>query len=53
MYRSDEGVNIVLSFCKVLGTIYGNVYVITLGFDVVSDLVSLDRSSDSFNDGKI
>ena len=38
---------------KVLGTILGNLYGITLGFDVRTDLGSLQGSFDCYNDGKI
>ena len=42
-----------LAYGKVLGTILINVDVITLGFDIGTDLVSLDGSSDRSNDGKL
>ena len=36
-----------------LGTIIGNIYGITLGMDVGTELISLDGSFDVFNDGKL
>ena len=42
-----------LFYGKVLGNILGNVYVTTLGFDVGTDLVSVDGSFDDFNYGKV
>ena len=41
---SDEGIKLVLSDCKALGTILGNVDEITLGIDVGTDLGYLDGS---------
>ena len=49
---SDEGINLILSDGKVIGTILVNEYGITLGLDFVTDLVSLDVSVDGYNDGK-
>ena len=50
---SYEGIKLGLSGGKVLGTILGNVYVIILGMDVGTELVSLDGLFDGSNDGKL
>ena len=50
---SIEGIKQVLSGGKVLDTILGNVYVITLEIDVGTELGFLDVSFDGFNDGKL
>ena len=49
---SDDDIKLGLSAGKVLGTIFGNVDVITLGFDVVIELGVLDGSFDGSNDGR-
>ena len=41
-----------LSYGKVLGTVIGNVDVITLGINVETELGSLDGSFDDYKDGK-
>ena len=43
MIGSDEGIKLGYTNGKVFGTIIGNVYVITLGIDVGTDLGSLYR----------
>ena len=42
MIGSDKGIKLGLSDGKVIGTIIGNVDVITLGIDVGTDLGSVD-----------
>ena len=42
----------ITTYGKVLGTIFGNVDVITLGIDVGTDMGSLDVSFDGSNDDK-
>ena len=42
MFGSDEGIKLRSTDIKLLGTIIGNVYRITLGLDVGTDLDSLD-----------
>ena len=49
MFGSDESIKLVLSYGKFLGTILGNVDVITLGIDVGTDLGSLDGPIDCCN----
>ena len=49
---SDEGIKQGLSDDKVLGTIPGNLYVITRGIDVGTELGPFDGSLDRFNYGK-
>ena len=53
MIGSDEGIKLVSNDGKVLGTIPGNVDVITLRIDIGTDLGSLDVSFVGFNDGKL
>ena len=50
---SDEGIKLVSTDGKLLVTILGNVYGITLGIDVETDLGSLDGSFDRSNDSNI
>ena len=49
----DEGIKPALSKGKVLCTILGDVYGITRGLVVGTELVSLGGSFDGSNDGKI
>ena len=49
MLGSDEGIKLGLSGGKVLGTILGNVYVITLDIDIGTYLGYLDGSLDGYN----
>ena len=51
MLGSDKGIKLGSNDVKVIVTVLGNVYVITLGIDVGTELVYLDGSFDSFNDG--
>ena len=53
MLGSDEGIKLVISDFKVLGTILGNVYVITLALDVGTDMGSLYGSFDFSNCGML
>ena len=53
MLGSDEGIKLGSADGKVLGTILGNIYVITLGIDLGTDLVSLNGSLDGYNYGKL
>ena len=46
---SDEGIKLESTDGKVLGTILGDVYAITLGLNIVSELVSLAGSFDGSN----
>ena len=48
MFGSDEGIKIEILNDKFLITLHVNVDVITLGFDVGTDLGSIDRSFDGF-----
>ena len=50
---SDEGIKMGSNDNKALGPILGNVDVITLGIDVVTELGSLDESFDGSNDVKL
>ena len=47
---SDKGIKLWISFVKVLGTMLWNVYGITLGLDIETELGSLDGSFDGFHD---
>ena len=47
---SDEGIKLGSTDGKVLGTILGDVYVITPGFDVGIEVGYLDGSFDGYND---
>ena len=53
MLGSDECIKLVISDGKVFGALPENVYVITLGFDVGTDIGSLDRYVDGSNFGKL
>ena len=53
MIGSDEGIKLVSNDGKVLGTIPGNLYGITLGIYIGTELVSLDVSFDGINCGKL
>ena len=53
MLGSDEGIKLGSTGVKVLGTILGDADVITLGLDVIIELVSLDGSFDGSNDVNI
>ena len=50
---SDEGIKLGLSGGKVLGTILGNVNIITLGVDIVTYMSPLDESFGGSNDGNL
>ena len=50
---SDERIKIALSSNKLLGTIFGNIYIIILGIDVWKKLVSLYGSFDGYKYGKL
>ena len=50
---SHEVIKMVLSDGKVLGTILGNLYEITIGIDVETELVSLYVSFGVSSDGKL
>ena len=52
VYGSNEGIKLVSTDGKVLGTILGNVDGIKLGIDVGTELGSLDGFIDDSNDGK-
>ena len=52
MIGSDESIKLVSNDGKVLGTIPGNLYVITRGIDVGTELGPFDGSLDRFNYGK-
>ena len=49
MLGSNEGIKLVSTDGKVLGTIIVNAYGITLGVDVVTELISLDLSFDNIH----
>ena len=49
MIPSDEGIKFAISCGKVIGTILGRIYVIIVGMDVVTELVSLYGYPDCFN----
>ena len=51
--ESDEGINMGDNDVKLLDTILGNAYIITLGLDVVTYPGSFDGSFDGYNDGKL
>ena len=53
MVGSDECIKLGYTDGKVLGTILGNAYLITLGIDVGTELDSLDVSFYCSNVGKI
>ena len=53
MLGSDRDMEFGFSGGKVIGTIFGNIYEITLEMDVGTYLVSLYGSFLSFNNGKI
>ena len=53
MIGSDKGIKLVSTYDKVIGAILGNVYRITRGLDVGTDLGSLDGSFDDSNGGKL
>ena len=53
MLGSDEGTELGYTDGKVLRIIFGNVYVITFGIDVGSEMVSVDGSFGGSNDGKL
>ena len=49
MIGSDEGIELGSNDGKLIDTILGNLYGITLGLDVGTDLGSLDRSFDNIH----
>ena len=53
MLGSDEGIKLVSTNGKLLSTIIGNVYGITTGLDVGTELGYLDGSYVGFNDDKL
>ena len=53
MFGSDDSIKLGYTDSKLIGTIVGNIYKITLGIDVGTELVYLDGSFDGSNDGNI
>ena len=52
MIGSHEVIKLGSTDCEVIGTILGDVYVITFGIGVGTEMGSLDGSLDCSNDGK-
>ena len=50
VFYSDEGIKLGSTYGKVIGTILGDVYVITHGIDVETEVRYLDGSVDGSND---